>query len=125
MMAGVDEREPLVTSVSVSERALKLLELAVEGDCIAVCCTKGSASNVCFGTKDVRPPLPDCFGGTGPAGSGAGAAAFSASSASLRAANLRAIVAFLAPAEAFAACTRTAFRVSLLMPASNALKTRH
>jgi hypothetical protein len=30
------------------------------------------------------------------------------------------MVAFLAAAEALAACTRTAFRVSLLIPASNA-----
>ena len=123
------ERDDCVESVSVSENPLELLELAVDGECIIACCTGGSAANVCFrelGNRDVRPLSSTCFNGTALVNFASRAAAFSAFSASsssrLRAASLRAIVAFLAPAEALAACTRTAFRVSLLMPASNATK---
>jgi hypothetical protein len=120
------ERDDCVESVSVSENPLELLELAVDGECTVACCTGGSAANVYFrgsGIRDVRPLSSACCEGIGLVGLASRAAAFSASSSScLRAANLRAIVAFLAPAEALAACTRTAFRVSLLMPASNATK---
>jgi hypothetical protein len=123
------EREICETSVSASEKPLELLELVEDGECTIVCCIGGSAANVCCrgsGSTGIGPKYLDCCDGAGITGFTSCAAAFSAScalsSSRLRSASLRAIVAFLAAAEALAACTRTALRVSLLIPASKATK---
>jgi len=129
LRATVDtvDRDICETSVSASEKPLELLELVEDGECTICCCTKGCVTNVCCrgsGSIGVRATSFACCEGTGLAGFASCAAAFSAccalSSSRLRSASLRAIVAFLAAAEALAACTRTALRLSLLMPASNA-----
>lgn len=129
-MAGVFGHDCLEISVSES-KTLELVELAAEGDVAATGWGSekpGGASRLiregCM--RGVLSLLSSSFTGNGcdslTGSTGFFARSASSSSTCFCAASLRAMVFFLVCALALAACTRTAFLASLLMPASKLTK---